>query len=105
MKIGTYLNRPTTRVEFERHLFLLREAVREGRMRFSHPSQVEGMTRVRSLPNHRIDMLSVDEATRLKANMIASSLFDAPEIAPTDSKERRAADEGDVDVESESNQT
>lgn len=63
---------PQTRAEFERRLHLLREQLRQGKMFFS-PNVVrglDGLQRVRMLPNGRIDFLSVDESTRLQANMM-----------------------------------
>lgn len=63
---------PQTRAEFERRLYLLRERLRQGKMFYS--SSVvhgrDGLQRVRTLPNGRIDFLSVDESTRLQANMM-----------------------------------
>jgi hypothetical protein len=62
---------PQTRAEFERRLHLLREQLQQGRMFFSANvvRSLDGLQRVRKLPNGRIDFLSVDESTRLQANM------------------------------------
>lgn len=62
---------PQTRAEFERRLHLLREQLRQGKMHFSKSvvRSIDGLQRVRKLPNGRIDFLSVDESTRLQANM------------------------------------
>ncbi|WP_202424166.1 AVAST type 1 anti-phage system protein Avs1c [Duganella lactea] len=63
---------PETRAEFERRLHLLREQLRQGKMFFSENvvRGIDGLQRVRMLPNGRIDFLSVDESTRLQANMM-----------------------------------
>ena len=60
---------PTTRAEFERRLHLLREQIRNGKMHFPKGMKL-GLLNVRFLPNGRIDFLSVDESTRLQANMM-----------------------------------
>lgn len=82
---------PQTRAEFERRLHLLREQLRQGKMHFSASvvRGVDGLQRVRMLPNGRIDFLSVDESTRLQANMMVQfqeKLSDMVEISdePTD---------------------
>ncbi|WP_377701307.1 AVAST type 1 anti-phage system protein Avs1c [Pseudoduganella sp. UC29_71] len=63
---------PQTRAEFERRLHLLREQLRQGKMYYSSNvvRGIDGLQRVRMLPNGRIDFLSVDESTRLQANMM-----------------------------------
>lgn len=63
---------PQTRAEFERRLHLLHERLRQGKMYFSSNvvRGIDGLQRVRMLPNGRIDFLSVDESTRLQANMM-----------------------------------
>lgn len=58
---------PSTREEFEERINLVRELLHAGKV---HPQGMEGMLNVRLLPNGRIDMLSIDESTRLNANMI-----------------------------------
>lgn len=64
------MSTPTTRGEFERHLFLLTERFRQDKINI--PRTVAGsMLRMRYLPNGRIDFLSVDESARLLANMMA----------------------------------
>lgn len=60
---------PTTRAEFERRLHLLREQIKNGKMFFPKGMKL-GLVNVRFLPNGRIDFLSVDESTRLQANMM-----------------------------------
>ena len=62
-----------TREDFERNINLLREAVNNGKfhMRKDDERTADGLIRVRSLPNGRIDFLTIDEGTRLLANMQA----------------------------------
>lgn len=57
---------PSTREEFEERINLVREQLYTGKM---HPQGMEGMFNIRLLPNGRIDMLSIDESSRLSANM------------------------------------
>jgi hypothetical protein len=70
-----YFKPPSSRAKFERNLFFLAEAMRAGRLHFRSglTHTVDGIRRVRYLPNRRIDLLTVDETTRLTANMIADS--------------------------------
>ena len=62
---------PTSRAEFEHNLFLLRELINQRKVFFMRGIRTDGLSRVRPLPNGRIDLLSIDEATRLQANMCA----------------------------------
>lgn len=68
---------PTTRAEFERAFFLLCEKFRGGKFRVVETAETmtESILAVRSLPNKRIDFLSVDESARLTANMMAQPPF------------------------------
>ena len=68
MKMLDRMNTPKTRREFEHRLHLLREKMRIGKMHFAKGTG-EGLLKVRYLPNGRIDLLSIDESTRLQANM------------------------------------
>lgn len=64
---------PETRFEFERRFHLLREKMQRGQIHFSahlHRA-IDGIARIRYLPNGRIDFLSVDESARLQANMMS----------------------------------
>ncbi|MGD9162468.1 MAG: hypothetical protein PVG39_28940 [Desulfobacteraceae bacterium] len=61
---------PKTRAEFERCFHLLREQLKNGRLMIP-PGMGTGLLNIRFLPNGRIDFLSVDESTRLMANMTA----------------------------------
>jgi hypothetical protein len=65
---------PKTRREFERNFHLLREATRLGKFHVSSQAtqSVDSLVKVRSLPNGRIDFLSVDELARLQANSMAN---------------------------------
>jgi hypothetical protein len=67
------MNTPRTRAEFERNFHLLRRQIEDGRLRFSEQVShaIDGLMKVRFLPNGRIDFLSVDESARLQANMTA----------------------------------
>ena len=67
---------PLTRAEFERRFFLLHRMIEEGRLKFAEglSNSMDGLARVRYLPNGRIDFLSVDEMARVQANM--TSQFD-----------------------------
>jgi len=69
MKTETF-NTPTTRAAFERKLNILKEVIEGGRIQFAMGVRTDGLTRVRCLPNGRIDLLSIDESTRLTANMV-----------------------------------
>lgn len=63
---------PETRAEFEHRLNLLSSRLHQGKMHFSKEvvRTLDGLLRVRVLPNGRIDLLSIDEFTRLQANMM-----------------------------------
>jgi len=64
---------PQTRAEFERRFFLFRESLRHGKVHFNRGLErtIDGILRVRNLPNGRIDFLSVDESARLQVNMMS----------------------------------
>jgi hypothetical protein len=59
------------RSDFERNFNILAELLREGRMTFSIHSKksVEGLRKIRRLPNGRIDLNTIDELARTTANM------------------------------------
>lgn len=63
---------PGTRAEFERNFNLLRQQIKDGKFFVQEglTHSIAGITRVRFLPNGRIDFLSVDESARLQANMM-----------------------------------
>jgi hypothetical protein len=66
------INPPLTRAEFERNLHLLHRKIEDGKIHFAQGLSrvIDGLARVRFLPNGRIDFLSVDESARLQANMM-----------------------------------
>lgn len=66
----TSMSTPSTRAEFEVRMHLLQEQLQQGKMHFSSGLRgPESLLNVRYLPNRRIDLLSIDEMTRLNANM------------------------------------
>lgn len=71
-----FFDPPSSRAKFERNLNFLAEALHQGRFNvapgLSHT--IDGLRRVRYLPNHRVDLLTVDESTRLNANMMTRFL-------------------------------
>ena len=67
----TPMKTPATRAEFEHNMYLLRERFRQGKIHLAPTVPIEGLLRVRTLPNGRIDFLSIDESARLQANMMA----------------------------------
>lgn len=66
------MNTPRTRAEFERNFNLLHRQIEDGKFHVAQglSRSVDGLARVRFLPNGRIDFLSVDESARLQANMM-----------------------------------
>jgi len=75
MSIGS-MKTPKTREEFEYGFHLLRRNIENDKLRFSSQAMVgaEGLKKLRYLPNKRIDFLSVDESTRLMANIQVTML-------------------------------
>lgn len=64
-----FFDTPGTRADFEERMGVLAELCRTGRMRFFEGvGGMESLTRVRYLPNGRVDLLSIDESARLQAN-------------------------------------
>jgi len=72
---------PNTRAEFERNFHLLHHHEQLGKIHIAEnvTHALEGLERVRALPNGRIDFLSVDEMARLQANMMADMMSFVPE--------------------------
>ena len=66
------MSTPRTRAEFERNFHLLRRQISDNKFHIAHglDRSIDGIIRVRPLPNGRIDFLSVDESARLQANMM-----------------------------------
>lgn len=65
---------PTTRMEFENNIFLSIEEVRfklENDIKDYglYQSVVPSLSKVKLLPNHRIDLTTIDERVRLHSNM------------------------------------
>ena len=67
------MDTPDTRAEFERRFHLLREQIMSGKFRLARGMKMleTGLLELRYLPNGRLDLLSVNEFTRLHANMTA----------------------------------
>lgn len=61
-----------SRIEFEQKLNMLAEKIINGRISFAQHTKkaMNGLTKVRKLPNGRIDLNTVDESVRSTANMI-----------------------------------
>lgn len=75
MSIGS-MKTPKTREEFEYGFHVLRNSLNNNKMKFAPQAMngVEGLKKLRYLPNGRIDFLSVNESARLQANMHATML-------------------------------
>ncbi len=77
-----FFDAPVTRADFEERMGVLAELCRTDRMRFCKGvGGVESLTRVRYLPNGRVDLLSIDESARLQANMVHQMPKFAPSLA------------------------
>lgn len=77
-----FFDTPETRVDFEERMGVLAELCRTGRMRFVEGvGGQESLTRVRYLPNGRVDLLSIDESARLQANMAHQMPRFSPSLA------------------------
>ncbi|BCE03458.1 AVAST type 1 anti-phage system protein Avs1c [Marinicellulosiphila megalodicopiae] len=63
---------PMTRSEFEHNLHVLNDKMKNGNIKVAEHVSMEGVLKVRQLPNGRIDFLSVDESARLNANMMVN---------------------------------
>ena len=74
------MDTPATRSEFEHRFNLLENSMKNGKMHVAKSVSMEGLLKVRRLPNGRLDFLSVDDSTRLHANtMLMMSKMDFPE--------------------------
>jgi hypothetical protein len=64
---------PNKRIDFERHVQLLRESILQRTFIIAHknPGYVRSLNAVHALPNKRLNMLSVNETARLSANNAA----------------------------------
>ena len=64
---------PNTREEFENRMNRLHYSIVNEKMHFSSDLQrmpIEELLHLRSMPNGRLDLLTVDESARLNANMM-----------------------------------
>lgn len=59
---------PKTRSEFELRFHYLHDKIKHGKFHVNAGVSIEGILKVRKLPNGRIDFLSVDEQARSSAN-------------------------------------
>ncbi len=66
------MSTPRTRAEFERNFHLLQRQIKDGKFHVAQElsRSLDGLARVRFLPNGRLDFLSIDESARLQANMM-----------------------------------
>lgn len=64
---------PVKRRDFERNMNIAIERIRSGKHRFTENTTmlVDSLTKVRDLPNGRLNFLTIDEAARLHANHAA----------------------------------
>ncbi|MDI5874903.1 AVAST type 1 anti-phage system protein Avs1c [Shewanella xiamenensis] len=69
MNFETY-DTPETRSEFELRFHYLHNIIKQGKFHVNANISMEGVLKVRKLPNGRIDFLSVNEQARLNANMM-----------------------------------
>ena len=60
-----------SRYEFENKFNILQELINKGRMNFSFQSRktIDSLSKIRKLPNGRIDLNTIDELARTTANM------------------------------------
>lgn len=88
------MNTPSTRAEFERNFNLLHHQIVEGKLHFAQGLRrsLDGLMRVRHLPNGRIDFLSVDESARNLAN--SSSQFSEENFPNMMEEEVHESDDG-----------
>ncbi|MBO7925487.1 hypothetical protein J5X91_04270 [Pseudoalteromonas sp. K222D] len=69
MNFGTY-DTPETRSDFELRFHYMHNFIKQGKLYVNANVSMEGILKVRKLPNGRIDFLSVNEQARLNANMM-----------------------------------
>lgn len=62
---------PATRSEFEYRFHLLKDKIEKGQFHVNRGISLEGLRKIRYLPNGRIDFLSVDEQARVTVNTMA----------------------------------
>lgn len=68
----TRMDTPDTREEFERRMNIMHDRVMNGKLLFHEglTDVIEGMCDLHAMPNGRVDLLTVNEAARLQANMM-----------------------------------
>lgn len=64
------MDTPNTRAEFEYRFHLLGDMIKKNKLHVNQGISMDGLRKIRYLPNGRIDFLSVDEQARLTANMM-----------------------------------
>lgn len=69
------MDRPLTRTEFERRLNILIESQRKFIIMQGCTQIIDSLVKIKQLPNKRIDLLTIDEAARLNANMMVNTPF------------------------------
>ena len=68
----TRMDTPDTREEFERRMNIMHYSVMNGKLLFHEglTDAIEGISALHAMPNGRVDLLTVNEAARLQANMM-----------------------------------
>lgn len=68
----TRMDTPDTREEFERRMNIMHYRVMSGKLLFREglTDVIEGICDLYAMPNGRVDLLTVNEAARLQANMM-----------------------------------
>lgn len=68
----TRMDTPDTREEFERRMNIMHYRVMNGKLMFCEglTDVIEGICDLHAMPNGRVDLLTVNEAARLQANMM-----------------------------------
>lgn len=68
----TRMDTPDTREEFERRMNIMHYSVMNDKLLFHEglTDAIEGISALHAMPNGRVDLLTVNEAARLQANMM-----------------------------------
>ena len=68
----TKMDTPDTREEFERRMNIMHYYIRHGKLMFQQgmTTIVESICDLHTMPNGRVDLLTVNEAARLQVNMM-----------------------------------
>lgn len=72
MKIKINENTPESREMFEHNIHLVIEMGRNGTLHLTESFEYSGLDKIRELPNHRVDLLTVNEMARTIMNMAAN---------------------------------